>query len=77
MKNKRVIDEALTMMERIPEFERKAVYWLIQHMELAEQLCTADDPIPEQDLKTEIQKARETQDHVYFALLSYQNIVQK
>ena len=77
MKNKREIDDVLRVMEGLPEFERKSVCWFMQNIRLAQQLCNADEPISEEELKTEIQWARDTQDYAYFALLLYQSIVQK
>ena len=77
MKNKREIDDVLRVVEGLPEFERKAVCWFIEHIRLAQQLCNADEPISKEELKVEIQWARETQDYAYFALLVYQDIIQK
>ena len=72
-----IFAEIKKMIEDLPRFEQKAVMWIIQNMNIAELLCDPDDPYSEEKLRQEMQKARETRDYVYLALLMYQKTVQE
>jgi len=78
MKSKKEI--FLQMMgepQKLQEFRQKAAKWALCHWNLVETLCRQEPPHSNEELETEIQKAIDTNDHAYYALLIYLQITSK
>ena len=72
MKSKeKYIQEIMGLANGLPEFKKSASQWAVCHWNLVKFLCEGDSPLPAREFETEIKKAIDTQDHVYYALLIY------
>ncbi|WP_409969763.1 hypothetical protein RFF05_07605 [Bengtsoniella intestinalis] len=53
-------------------FIKKSMEWVFAHVALAKWICNPDEPISQEDLKAELERAILTQDYAYYGLLMYQ-----
>lgn len=69
------IDDFIKQFEMLNELGKKAVWWLINHINIAEELSISEDKlISEDESKKIIQEAIERQDYVCVALFNFKKI---
>lgn len=71
MLEKKDFQEIMESIEKLPEFNQKALKWTMHNWSLVESLCEQETSISKEELEKRIQEAVNTQDVVYYALLMY------
>lgn len=75
MLEEKYIDKIVEIMNGLPEFKQLAFRWAICHWKLMNLLCAEEDPLPPEEFEKELQRAIDTKDYVYYALLIYWNVI--
>lgn len=67
--------EMMTMFRGFSGFQQRAAKWALCHWNLVEDICKHEPPYSDEEMKMEIQKAVETKDYAYYALLMYLRMI--
>jgi len=69
--------EITAMIEKLPKFKQKAIKWTLLHWDLVEKICNQENSLSPEQIEKELQKAVDTEDYVYYALLVYLKVILK
>lgn len=73
---KQEIADALANINKLPRERRDAIFWIVDHAEIAEAL-TAPEPVADELLESYIQAAKKEAGFLICALLIYRQIRQR